>query len=73
MADFCLQCCKDILGVPDGLNDLKGLSSVEDNEKGLFSEVVICEGCGPIQVDCDGASLLSPNRIRSISSSPGTT
>ena len=53
MADFCMQCCRDIIGIPGGLNDFKGLSSREDSEKGLFT-TVLCEGCGPIQVDDEG-------------------
>ncbi len=48
MADFCNQCCKD-MGFPTGV-DLAGLSTEEDTKKGLYP-VVLCEGCGPIQVD----------------------
>ena len=50
MADFCEQCAER-LGLPSG--DLKGITKKRDYKKGL-SCVVICEGCGNIQVDPDG-------------------
>jgi len=52
MADFCEQCAEH-LGFP---NDLKGITKKEDYEKGLAC-VVICEGCGTIQVDPDGRCI----------------
>lgn len=54
MADFCRQCALDMWG-PDPVygRDLAGLSSPEDTAKGLYA-VVICEGCGYIQVDHEG-------------------
>ena len=52
MADFCRQCSKDVLGV-DG-SDLEGLITEQDTLDGFVSGVVICEGCGPIQVDHAG-------------------
>lgn len=50
MAKFCNQCAHD-LGLPIG--DFAGLTKPQDWAKGL-SVVVICEGCGPIQVDPGG-------------------
>lgn len=46
MADFCNQC-------EPSLGGLENLTTQEDEEKGLFC-VVLCEGCGPIQVDSRG-------------------
>jgi len=52
MADFCLQCALDMWG--DQIeNDFIGISTKEDTEKGLYA-VVLCEGCGPCQVDHTG-------------------
>jgi hypothetical protein len=63
MADFCWECSKE-MGFSDGSkNDLSGLITEQDHNEGYVSSVVICEGCGPIQVDhlghcvsedCDG-------------------
>ena len=59
MADFCKQCAEEIFGKQakrDGiclLSDLRGITSKKDYAKGLAA-VVICEGCGPIQVDPEG-------------------
>ena len=57
MADFCFQCVEEDLGFKGDKNDLKNLCSKEDNKKGLYSALVICEGCGPIQVDCNGKCI----------------
>lgn len=58
MADFCAQCA-EALGFED-LNDLAGITHPEDfNEHGRAC-VVICEGCGPIQVDPAG-NCISPD------------
>ena len=51
MADFCKQCSIDLFG--QDFHDMKGLSTEEDTKKGLFA-VVLCEGCGPCQVDHEG-------------------
>lgn len=51
MADFCMQCSEEMFG-----NDHKELANqctLADNVKGLFA-VVLCEGCGPCQVDHEG-------------------
>jgi hypothetical protein len=52
MADFCLQCSRDVLGVTDQ-NDMSGLSTPDDTAKGLYAGV-LCEGCGPTFVDHEG-------------------
>ena len=46
MADFCSQCCIDTFGSDYG--DLKGLCKEDE------WVTVLCEGCGPIQVDHTG-------------------
>ena len=50
MADYCFQCTRDILGVNPVYNDLAELSKPEDTAKKMYP-VVLCEGCGPIQVN----------------------
>jgi hypothetical protein len=50
MADFCWQCYERHGFGPPENNDLRGGSTEKDTKKGLFS-LVICEGCGVIQVD----------------------
>lgn len=51
MADFCKQCGIEIFG--EDLGDLAGLSTEENTAAGLYP-VVLCEGCGCIQVDHTG-------------------
>jgi hypothetical protein len=51
MAEFCRQCSIELFGRDHG--DLAGITSRRDYQKGL-AEVVICEGCGVIQVDPNG-------------------
>jgi hypothetical protein len=63
MSDYCYQCTEKHLGWNPDLNDLKGCCTKEDNEKGLYA-CVICEGCGFIQVDCDGKRI-GPENIMS--------
>ena len=53
MADFCMQCTNGVLGMEGEENDLSGITTEADWNRGLAS-VVICEGCGPIQVDPQG-------------------
>ena len=53
MADFCRQCTEVTLGMDPDENDLKGISTEDDTKNGLFA-LVICEGCGYIQVDHTG-------------------
>lgn len=50
MAEFCAQCSDELFSMP---SDFKGLSTVEDTENNLFP-IVLCEDCGPIQVDHEG-------------------
>jgi hypothetical protein len=56
MADFCRQCSLATFGKDYG--DLANLLTEEQfTQDRLFSSVVICEGCGPIQVDHLGNCL----------------
>lgn len=48
MADFCAKCSIETFGKDYG--DLANLSTPEQTAAGLFP-VVICEGCGTVQVD----------------------
>jgi len=50
MAEFCRGCSKD-LNLP-GV-DLEGVTSQEEWDKGKAA-LVVCEGCGSIQVDPKG-------------------
>lgn len=54
MADFCMQCSIDLHG--DDFGDLADITSKEGAEKGFYC-VVLCEGCGPIQVDDRGGCV----------------
>lgn len=56
MADFCKQCSYATFGKDFG--ELAGLSTAEDTSKGLYP-VVICEGCGTVQVDHTGTCVSS--------------
>lgn len=60
MADFCKQCSTALFGVDS--RDLAELISKEDAEKGFSTSTVLCEGCGPIQVNYEGACI-SPDCI----------
>ena len=53
MAEFCLQCAEKF-GFP---NDFEGLTSPEEWSKGRAA-IVLCEECGPIQVDPDGRCVV---------------
>jgi hypothetical protein len=55
MAEFCLQCNGDMFG-HEVKNDFVGLSTPDDTLKGLFA-LVLCEGCGPCQVDHTGRCI----------------
>lgn len=60
MADFCRQCALEVFGPmrgPDYAGDMVGLSSAHDTECGLFA-VVLCEGCGPTQVNHVGECVV---------------
>ena len=54
MADFCKQCSEELFGKDFG--DLAGITKPEDWDKGLAC-VVLCEGCGSIQVDPEGRRI----------------
>lgn len=54
MADFCKKCSIDLYD--KDFEDLKGLSTEKDTENNLFP-IVICESCGPIQVDHNGVCI----------------
>jgi hypothetical protein len=54
MAEFCKQCSEELFG--KDFEDFKGLTTAED-WKADQAAVVICEGCGPIQVDSDGKCI----------------
>lgn len=51
MAAFCKQCSTELFG--EDFEELAGLTSAEDWNDGK-ARVVLCEDCGPIQVDPDG-------------------
>jgi len=57
MADFCQQCALDIFG--EDIGDLAGISTAADTEASLFP-IVLCEGCGPVQVDHMGRRIHEP-------------
>lgn len=48
MSDYCKQCSEEIFG--RDFHDMKGLSTEEDTSNGKYA-VVLCECCGPCQVD----------------------
>lgn len=56
MADFCRQCAQGMGFEGNGLEDLSRLSTEADTAAGLYC-CVLCEGCGPIQVDHDGKCI----------------
>ena len=56
MADYCYQCTEKLIGISGDKNDLKGLSTPADTAKGI-APVVLCEGCGPIQVNHLGVCI----------------
>jgi len=48
MADFCTQCSIEIFH--EDMGDMANISTKEDTENEMYA-VVLCEGCGPTQVD----------------------
>jgi hypothetical protein len=54
MASFCQQCSISIFG--NDFYDYAGLSQPEDTANGKYA-VVLCEGCGPCQVDYNGKCI----------------
>lgn len=56
MSDFCKLCSIDLFG--ENFGDFLDLSEENCNHwKEGRAPVVICEGCGPIQVDPSGACV----------------
>ena len=60
MADFCKQCAQEMWppGHRFSEGDFEGLTTPEDTAAGMAA-LVLCEGCGPIQVDVEGACVSS--------------
>ena len=56
MADFCRQCSIDMFG--KDFNDLAGITT-KDEWLAEKAAVVLCEGCGVIQVDPEGRCVSS--------------
>lgn len=56
MAEFCAQCAKEMFPPDVGQDDFIGLTSVGNQMANLFA-LVLCEGCGPIQVDFRGRCI----------------
>lgn len=54
MASFCKQCSIQHFGYDQA--DFKGDSTPTDTAQGLYASA-LCEGCGPIQVDHEGACI----------------
>ena len=54
MDDFCQQCSIAIFG--KDMRDLAGITTKEDYKAGKAA-LVICEGCGYIQVDPEGKCI----------------
>lgn len=54
MADFCKECAQKLLGKDTG--DLAGITTEADTKNSLYA-VVICEGCGFVQVDHTGKCI----------------
>lgn len=59
MADYCRDCSVDTFG--EDTRDLAGLVSAEQVAEGLGAEV-LCECCGPILVDHNGARISESTR-----------
>lgn len=54
MADFCKACSEEMFD--KDFKELAGLSTEQDTKEKKYC-VVICEGCGPIQVDHEGVCV----------------
>lgn len=50
MAEFCNQCSMRLFGM---IGDFVGATTQEDEDHGVAA-LVMCEGCGPIQVNHKG-------------------
>ena len=60
MADFCKACAEKVLGFDT--KDMAGLT-VPEAWAHKRAALVLCEGCGPIQVDPEG-NCVTPNCLR---------
>lgn len=59
MSDFCKQCSEELFGEDTG--DMKDISTESDTKNNMFA-VVLCESCGPIQVDHNGQCIGDCNK-----------
>lgn len=70
MAELCQQCAEAVYGV-ENLSDFYGLTTPEESRIGRYA-VVLCEGCGPCQVDnagrCVSSDCLASHGGRSVPS-----
>lgn len=57
MADFCAKCSEKMFG--EDFGDLAGITTKADEAEEKYA-LVICESCGPIQVNADG-ECISPD------------
>ena len=60
MADFCRACSMQLFG--EDFGELAGITPEEDWNEGK-AVMVLCEGCGPIQVDPEG-NCVSENCLK---------
>ena len=44
------------MGIEPAKNDMKGLTTAEEEAQDLYA-CVLCEGCGPTQVDSEGRCI----------------
>lgn len=58
MADYCKQCSEEIFG--HDFEDHANITHRADTEAGQYA-TVICEGCGPTQVDHEGGCIHHEN------------
>lgn len=58
MADFCKKCSIKNFGVD--YQDLANITTEDDTNAGYYSSVILCESCGPIQVNHLG-ECISPD------------
>lgn len=54
MADFCKQC--SLMNFGEDFGDLAGITKPEDQADNRYA-LVLCEGCGAIQVDVEGVCV----------------
>ena len=59
MADFCRNCSLNMFD--KDFQELADISTEADTESGIYA-VVLCESCGPIQVDHRGVCVTSDCR-----------